>query len=161
MRAPLAPPRLSLPRKRRSRRPGRRDQLRDGQPGCKNLGLEGRNLRLADQLVIHRRDRILPDQLLLRNQRTKVPRNGPHVAMRQLVPRLRERIRKLLRIRQVVAAKSSRSSHQIAAQGPTSTSLARASSPDRAHPVPCPPQPHSWASTAARPPGSSSAPIRT
>src|ERR1017187_6639217 len=57
---------------------------------------------VADQLVIHRGDRILPDQRLLGNQRPKIPRDWPHVAVGQLVPRLRERVGKLLRILQVM-----------------------------------------------------------
>ena len=47
--------------------------------------------------MIHRRHGVLP-QLRLRHLRPEEPRNGPHVAMRQLVPGLRKRGGKLLRV---------------------------------------------------------------
>src|SRR5262245_38549789 len=56
MRAPLAPPRLSEP-------------LRHCQPGGEDLGLQCGNVLVIDQRVIDRRDRVLPNQGLLRDQR--------------------------------------------------------------------------------------------
>ena len=52
---------------------------------------------VADQLMIDRRDGVLP-QLRLRNPRAEVARDGPHVAVQQLVPRLGERVRELVRM---------------------------------------------------------------
>ena len=52
---------------RRSRRPSRGDQLGDGKPGCKDLGLQGGDVLLIDQLVVHCWNGVLPQQLLLRN----------------------------------------------------------------------------------------------
>src|SRR6185436_4097300 len=54
------------------RRPGRRYQLRDGQPRRQDLALEGGNILFIDQLVIGRRDRVLPDELFGRNLWTEV-----------------------------------------------------------------------------------------
>ena len=44
------------------RRPGRRDQLGDGQSGCEDLGLQGGNVLLADQFMIDRGNGVLPQQ---------------------------------------------------------------------------------------------------
>src|SRR5271165_4151358 len=48
--------------------------------------------------MVHRRNWVLPELRLLRNQRPKVPRDRAHVAVRQLEPRLGERVRQLLRV---------------------------------------------------------------
>ena len=97
IRAPLAPPRLSVPRKRRRRRPGGGDQLRDGQPRGEDLALEGGDVRVADQLVVDRGDGVLP-QLRLGDPRAEVARHRPHVAVQQLVPGLGERVGELVRV---------------------------------------------------------------
>ena len=55
---------------------------------------------LADQRMIHRRDRVLPDQRFLRHQRAEVARDRAHVAVRELEPGPRERVGELVRILQ-------------------------------------------------------------
>ena len=77
---------------RRRRRPRGRDQLGDGQPGVEDLGLERRNVRVVDQVVVDRGDRVLPQQLLVGNPRAEVADGGSHVAVEQLVPGPRERV---------------------------------------------------------------------
>ena len=52
---------------------------------------------VADQVVIDGGDGVLP-QLRLRDPRAEVARDGPHVAVQQLVPRLGERLGELVRV---------------------------------------------------------------
>src|SRR6185369_10989052 len=54
------------------RRPRGRNQLRDGQPGRQDLALEEGNILFIDQLVIDRRDGVLPDERFGRNLRAEV-----------------------------------------------------------------------------------------
>src|SRR5207237_6499715 len=63
-----------------------------------DLGLEGSDVLLIDQLVIDRGDRILPDELFGRDLWAEVAGARLHVAMRQLDPRPRERVGELIRI---------------------------------------------------------------
>ncbi len=79
----------------RCRGPRRRDQLGDREPDWRILALRAAVL-LADELMIHRGNGILPDQRFLRNERAEVARERTHVAVRQLEPSLGERIRELL-----------------------------------------------------------------
>ena len=118
MRAPFAPPRLSEPRKARRRCPGSRDQFGDRQSGREDLGLQSGNVLIPDEFMIHGGNRVLPDLGLLWNQRAKVPRGWPHVAMRQLKPRLGERVGELLRM--LVEAPRNRSVNRVEAQGEVS-----------------------------------------
>ena len=78
-------------------RPRGGDQLGDGQSRREDLVLEGGDVLLPDQLVIDVGDGVLP-QLRLRNPRAEVARDGSHVAVQQLVPRLRERVGELVRM---------------------------------------------------------------
>src|SRR5438477_6147895 len=48
--------------------------------------------------MVHRGNWVLPELGLLGNERAKVTRDRPHVAVRQFEPRLRERIRELVRM---------------------------------------------------------------
>ena len=48
--------------------------------------------------MVHRRDRVLPGQLFLGHQRAQVAGNGPHVAVRQLVPGPGKDVGELLRV---------------------------------------------------------------
>ena len=48
--------------------------------------------------MIKCRNRVLPQQRLLGHERAKIARDGPHVAVRQLVPGPREGVREFLRI---------------------------------------------------------------
>ena len=79
------------------RRPGGVDQPGERQSRGEDLALEGSYVLPLDQFMINRGDRVLP-QLRLRNPRAEVARDGPHVAVQQLVPRLGERFRQLVRI---------------------------------------------------------------
>ena len=77
MRAPLAPPRLSVPRKRGRRGPGRRDQLGDGQAGVQDLRLERGDVGVGDELVVDGRHRVLPQLRLGRPTGRGSARPGP------------------------------------------------------------------------------------
>ena len=83
---------------RRGRRPGGRDQLRHRQAGREDLRLQRGDILVVDQRMIDGRDRVLPDQRLLRHQRAEVARDRAHVAMRELEPGAGERVRELIRI---------------------------------------------------------------
>ncbi len=80
------------------RRPGGRHHLRDGQLRGEDLLLEVGDLLLADQLVVDRGNRVLPDQLFLRHFRSQVAGARAHVAVRQLEPGAREGIGEGLRV---------------------------------------------------------------
>jgi len=87
MRAPFAPPRLSVPRNVAADAHRRCDQLKDRKSGCEDLRFQGSNILLANEFVIRGRNGILPDQRLRGNERAKVSRNGSHIAVRQFKPR--------------------------------------------------------------------------
>ena len=53
---------------------------------------------LPDQRMIHRGDRVLPRQRLLRNERAEITHDRAHVAVRQLEPRPGKRVRELIRM---------------------------------------------------------------
>src|SRR5262249_58664154 len=78
--------------KGRGRRPRRRDELGYGQLGGEDFRLQGRDVSVPDQRMIHRRDRVLPSQLLLRDEGAQITRDRPHVAVRQLEPCPGERV---------------------------------------------------------------------
>ncbi len=80
----------------RGRRPGGRDQLGDGQPGVENFRLERRDVRVVDQFMVDRGDRVLPQELLVGDPRAEIAGRGPHVAVEQLVPRPREGVGELV-----------------------------------------------------------------
>src|SRR5581483_10097597 len=82
---------------RGGRRPGGRDESRTRDARVEERLLERRDVRLVDQLVVDRGDRVLP-QLRFRNVRAEVARHRPHVAVEELVPRLRERLCELVRM---------------------------------------------------------------
>ena len=129
-------------------------------PEARIFALEGGDVLLADQLVVDRGDRVLP-QLRLRDPRAEVARDRPHVAVQQLVPGLGERVGELVRV--LVEALRDRLVDRVqpSAPGPSSASSARAASTDRARRARCPGPRGSSASTASRRRGSSSAPSRT
>ena len=97
MRAPLAPPRLSVLRKLAADAHAVLTNCGDRQTGLEHLGLQGRDVLVVDQRMVHRRDRVLP-QLRLGNPRTEVARDRSHVAVQQLVPGLGECLGQLLRV---------------------------------------------------------------
>src|SRR5208282_6921268 len=78
--------------------PSRGDQLGDGQSGREDLDLQSSNVLLPDQRMIHSGDGVLPQQLLLRNERSEITHDRAHVAVRQLEPRPGERVCELIRM---------------------------------------------------------------
>src|SRR6266702_8718813 len=48
--------------------------------------------------MIHNRDRVLPDQYFLRDQRAEITMDGSHVAVRELEPRPGKRVGELVRM---------------------------------------------------------------
>ena len=80
------------------RRPGGRHQPGDGQPRSQDLALEGGNVPLIHQLVIDRRDGVLPDELFGRNLRAEIACTRTHIAVRQLEPRPGECVCELVRV---------------------------------------------------------------
>ena len=83
---------------RRRRCPGSCDQLGERQSRCEDLGLKSSNVLIPDQFMIHGGNRVLPHQFFLRNERAEVPRDRPHVAVRQLEPCPRKRVCELVRM---------------------------------------------------------------
>ena len=98
MRAPLAPPRLSEPRKVDADAQAVETSWDDRQARGQHLALEGGDVLLVDQLVIDRRDGVLPDRLFLGHLRPEVAGARAHVAVRQLEPGAREGIGEGLRV---------------------------------------------------------------
>ena len=89
MRAPLAPPRLSLPRNVEADAQAVETRSETDSPEVRISALESSNVLLANQFVIDCGNRVLP-QLRFGDLWTKAPRDGTHVAVRQLVPCLGE-----------------------------------------------------------------------
>ena len=98
MRAPLAPPRLSEPRKVDADAQAVETNCGNGEPESEDLRLEGRDVRGSDQRVVDGGNRILPDQRLLGNERAEIARDRPHVAVGELEPRPRECVGELVRV---------------------------------------------------------------
>ena len=97
IRAPLAPPRLSVPRKLAADAHAVETSWETDRPDVEDLALEGGDVLVRDQLVVDRGHGVLP-QLRLRDPRAEVARDGSHVAVQQLVPGLGERLRELVRV---------------------------------------------------------------
>ena len=95
MRAPFAPPRLSVPRNDAADDHAVATSWEMDNPDLKSA-LQSSNVPLADQFMIDCGNRVLPYLGLLGNERAEVSRARSHVAMRQLVPRLGERIGELI-----------------------------------------------------------------
>ena len=83
---------------RRRRRPGSRHELRHRQTRRHDLRLQSGGVLVIDQRMIYRRDRVLPDQRLLRHERAEVACERAHITMRELEPRAGKRVRELIRI---------------------------------------------------------------
>ena len=115
----------------------------------------------VDQFVRDRRDGVLPQLRLLRNQRAQVARDRPHVAVRQLEPRLGEGVGELVRV--LVEAPRDLLVGRVDPQREVGRQHRRrdASSTDRGRPGPCRRQRRPSASTDSRRPDSWSAPIRS
>ena len=82
----------------RGRRPGGRNELRNRQAGAQDLRFRACDVRIIDQRMVGGRDRVLPDQCLLRNEVAKITNPRTHVAMGELEPGPRERVRELIRM---------------------------------------------------------------
>ena len=95
IRAPLAPPRLSVPRKLAADAHAVETSCATDRPESSSARLERGDVRVVDQLVVDGRNRVLP-QLRLGDPRAEVARDRAHVAVQQLVPRLGERLGELL-----------------------------------------------------------------
>ena len=96
MRAPLAPPRLSEPRKVDADAQAVETISDTERPEASDLALEGGDVLCIDQFVIDGRDRVLPDELFRWNLRAEIARARTHIAVGQLEPRPGERICKLV-----------------------------------------------------------------
>ena len=98
MPAPLAPPRLSLPRNVEADAQAVETSLGDGQPRFEDPALVRGGVLRIDQLVIDGGYRVLPQELLGGDLRAEVARDRPHVAVRQLEPRPGEGVGELVRV---------------------------------------------------------------
>ncbi len=98
MRAPLAPPRLSEPRKLEAEAQAVETSADTGRPEASTAFFQRGDILLVDQRMIDRRDRILPNQLFLRHFRAEVARTRPHVAVGQLEPGAGEGVGQLFRV---------------------------------------------------------------
>ena len=86
MRAPLAPPRLSLSRKVDAEAHAVETSWATDSPDARIARFSDAMSSRVDQLVIDGGNRVLPDQLLVGDLRTEIPRDGSHVAVGELVP---------------------------------------------------------------------------
>ena len=100
MRAPFAPPRLSLPRNVEADAHAVETSWDTVRPEARSWLLSAATSLASDQLVGDRRDRVLPQQRLLRDQRAEVALDRAHVAVRQLEPGPGERVGELVRVLQ-------------------------------------------------------------
>ena len=98
MRAPLAPPRLSEPRNVDADAQAVETSCGTVRPDARIFAFSAAMSCVADQRMIHGRDRVLPDQRLLRHQRAEVAHARAHVAMGQLEPGAGERVGELVRV---------------------------------------------------------------
>ena len=82
MRAPLAPPRLSLPRKVDADAQAVVTNCEIDRPDARIFAFSAAMSCVVDQRMVHGGDRVLPDQLFLRHQRAEVADARAHVAVR-------------------------------------------------------------------------------
>ena len=159
IRAPFAPPRLSVPRKLAAAAQAVATSWAIDRPDSRSLLLEGRDVGVGDQVVVDRRDGILP-RLRLRHPRAEVPADRPHVAVQQLVPGLGERLGELIGV--LVEAPGDRPVDRVDLQGQVGGEHHRRVPPVRVVGVGhrCPSRQRPSASTAAHRRGWWSAPTR-
>ncbi len=100
MRAPFAPPRLSEPRNVDADAQAVETSSETDRPEARILLFSEAMSCGVDQLVIHRGDRVLPDELFRGNLRAEIACARAHVAVRQLEPRPGERVGELVGILQ-------------------------------------------------------------
>ena len=98
MRAPFAPPRLSEPRNVDADAQAVETSCEIDSPDARIWPLSFVDVLVVDQLVVDGRDRVLPDELLLRDLRAEVARARAHVAVGELEPRPGERVGELIRM---------------------------------------------------------------
>ncbi len=78
--------------------PGGAHQLRHGEPGREDFLFKVFRVALGDQLVIHFRNRVLPDQGFVGHVRAQVAGARAHVPVGQLEPGAREGVLELFRV---------------------------------------------------------------
>ncbi len=98
MRAPFAPPRLSEPRNVDADAQAVETSSETERPDARILRLQCSSIAVIDQRMIHRRDRVLPDQSFLRHEWAKITRDRAHVAVRELEPGAGECVGELIRV---------------------------------------------------------------
>ena len=86
MRPPLAPPRLSLPRNDEADAQAVETSCGTDRPEARTCPLRAATSAASDELVVHRRNRVLPDQRLGRHLGPEVAHDRAHVAVGQLEP---------------------------------------------------------------------------
>jgi hypothetical protein len=86
MRAPLAPPRLSPPRKVEADAQAVVTSWEMESPEARILALRAAISCSSDEFMIDGGNGVLPDQWLLGNERAEVARDGAHVAVGELEP---------------------------------------------------------------------------
>ena len=96
MRAPFAPPRLSEPRNVEADAQAVETSSATVRPEARIFALSAAMSFSPIERMVHGRDRVLPDQHLLRHERAQITLDRPHVAMGQLVPGAGERVRELV-----------------------------------------------------------------
>ena len=112
---PVGPPALVRAAEGRRRGPGGGHPLGDGEPRGEDLGLEGRDVPVIHQSMVHRRHRVLPDEFLGRYLGPQIAGARAHVAVGQLEPGAGEGIGEGLRV--LVVAARDRLVEGVEAQG--------------------------------------------
>src|SRR6266446_4426692 len=97
MRAPFAPPRLSEPRNVDADAQAVETSWETDRPDARIFAFRA-NVLLPDQRMIHRGDRVLPDQHFLRHELAAIAHDRPHVAVRELEPGAGKSVRELVRM---------------------------------------------------------------
>ena len=134
MRAPLAPPRLSEPRKVEAEAQAVETSCETVRPDARIFSFSAAMSVVVDQRVIDRGDRVLPDQLFRRHFRAEVARARAHVAVRELEPGAGEGVGELVGVLEEAARDLLVGRIDAQRRGRWSASSARASSTGRAHP---------------------------
>ena len=99
MRAPFAPPRLSVPRNDAADAQAVETSWETDSPEARTFALRSAMSRSLDQFVVYVRDGVLPQLAAsVRDQRTDIPAAGPHVPVDQLEPGPGEGVFKGLRV---------------------------------------------------------------
>jgi hypothetical protein len=98
MRAPLAPPRLSDPRKVEAEAQAVDTSSETERPEARILAFRAAMSAASTSGWSTGRDRVLPDQRLLGDQRAEVAGLGAHVAVGQLEPGAGEGVGELVRV---------------------------------------------------------------